>query len=144
MLTAIIEIESNADVPTPVILPELIRKFAVKHAHLLFPNTPIQVGVAEDRLHFYVEGVWNNWEYGDVPQTERLLWEQQHKRLMATTDRAKWLMSNLAKSAMEIVQVNYSRWESNPDRSWVGWRELRMDALSDVLSKCRPSEAQGE
>ena len=118
-------------------LQRLVQHAARTHAEFLFPNTPIQIGAAENRLHFWVEGEWNSWTFGEVPQTALLWFQQANRRRMNQKEEWAWLLRNVKGELVQIIQVNFGSWSGyypilHPE--WVGWDQVNRSNLAEVLN----------
>lgn len=89
----------------------IVQSVSKSHSKLLYPNTPIEIEALEDRVHFYVEGLWDSYE---------------------TT------LQGTRRHLVEILQVNNVLWSGgrstlriNP--GWDGWRKIDTVELDEIL-----------
>jgi len=129
---------SQGDTPLLPRLPALLTLLIKKYAAKLFPITPIQVGIAEERFHFFAEGEWDGWEYGEVPNTEKMFIEHRLGRSMNGKEIDKWIVTNAGKRIDELINKYYAGWDDiehpyNP--VWKGWRLVDRGAMKELLSR---------
>lgn len=114
------QIESSPDTPIPAKLLRDVMFFRNKFKALLYPNTPVEVEVAEDRYHFFCEGVWDSWEATHVGAGRRV---------------------------KELLSVNNLLWTGQTlrlDPGWSGWKKIDQGLLDELLTKFAKYDASLE